>query len=470
MFTPTMRCRLPISISILALLASLAALPAAGNAANAESTAAGLSPEFVDGELLVRFAGGGERLVELPVGVPVAEAVDSLAENDGVEYALPNYIARAAAAPAPSFVPNDPGAGSTPAGWQAQQWNFLPCGSGCETPVLDPAGKPVPPTPLPFESRGGIDAPRAWAALRAAGRAGGAGIKVAVLDTGVAYRTMKPRFAKSPDFSPRQFLPGSDFVADDRLALDQDGHGTHIAGTIAEQTGNGRALTGLAYGARLIPVRVLNAAGEGDARDIAKGIRFAAARGAQIINMSFEFGSTVGSCREIRGICRAVRAATARGTLVVAATGNGGLGSVSYPARIPGVLGVGASTEGACAAGYSNRGPGLDLVAPGGRGESGGSCATQDRPIVQLTLLGSSLRSFGFPTAYMGTSMASAHASGVAALVLASGVIGADPSPSRIECQLAATARKSNLGEPYDPATFGAGLLDAGRAVSETAC
>ncbi len=281
---------------------------------------------------------------------------------------------------------------------------------------------------------------------------------------------MKPRFAKSPDFSPHQFLPGSDFVAPDRVPLDQDGHGTHIAGTIAEQTGNGRALTGLAYGAKLIPVRVLNAAGEGDAADIAKGIRFAAEHGARIINMSFEFGGAVSSCKQIRGICQAVRAATARGALVVAATGNGGLTSVSFPARIPGVLGVGATTEGACSADYSNRGPGLDIVAPGGRGESGGLCKTQDRPIAQLTLLGPSLKSFGFPTGYMGTSMASAHATGVAALVLASGVIGAHPKPSRIECQLAGTARKSNLGEPYDATIFGAGLLDAGRATTETAC
>jgi serine protease len=455
--------------SLLIACALAAALGAAGSASASVTAPPEPGDDYVEGELLVRFAEGEERLVELPAGVPVAEAAESLAANGRVEYALPNYIARAAAT-GPSYVPNDPGAGSTPGDWRALQWNFLPCGSGCEPPVLDATGKPVPPAPLPFEARGGIDAPRAWAALRARGRAGAEGIKIAVLDTGIAFRSMKPRFAKSPDFSPRQFASGSDFVAGDRFPLDQDGHGTHIAGTIAEQTGNGRALTGLAYGAKLIPVRVLNAAGEGEASDIAKGIRFASAHGARIINMSFEFGGAVTSCKQIRGICSAVRAATARGSLVVAATGNGGLDTVSFPARIPGVLGVGATTEGGCAAEYSNRGPGLDIVAPGGRGESVGRCATSDRPIVQLTLLGPSFKSFGFPTAYMGTSMASAHATGVAALVMASGVIGPRPKPPRIECQLAATARKTNLGEPYDAAFFGAGLLDAGRATTETAC
>ncbi len=160
---------IPSRLSFLLLACALAAvIPGAGaeaSAADSAPTEAGAG--FVDGELLVRFEGGAERRVELPPGVPVAEAAESLAGNERVDYALPNYIARAAQSAGPSFVPNDPGAGSSPGGWRAQQWNFLPCGSGCVPPVLDAAGKPVPPTPLPFEARGGIDAPRAWAALSA---------------------------------------------------------------------------------------------------------------------------------------------------------------------------------------------------------------------------------------------------------------------------------------------------------------
>ena len=110
-----------------------------------------------------------------------------------------------------------------------------------------------------------------------------------MLDTGVAYPTKKPKFRRSPDFSRKQFLPGYDFVDKDRMPLDEDGHGTHVTGTIAERTGNHVGLTGLASRAKIIPVRVLDSEGFGTARNIAKGIRWAANHKAQVINMSFEF-------------------------------------------------------------------------------------------------------------------------------------------------------------------------------------
>ncbi|MGZ5338846.1 MAG: S8 family serine peptidase [Thermoleophilaceae bacterium] len=455
----TRRSTLIAALIAAAALAAILVLPAAASAQIGEP-----GRDFAPGQLIVEFANGRERLVQLPESVPVAAAAEALAGNERVTSAEPNYLAHAAAT-ADGLVPNDPGTAGAPGGWQATQWNFLPCGSACE--VLAAGAKP--PAPLPFESRGGIDAPKAWAILHGRGRTGAAGVKIAVLDTGVAYRTLRPKYLKSPDFARRQFISGYDFVMGDRFGLDEDGHGTHVAGTIAEQTGNHTDLTGLAYAAKLLPVRVLNAAGEGRALEIARGIRFASRHGAKVINMSFEFGGTVQSCRQVKVVCTAIRAARLRGAVVVAAAGNGSTDLVAFPARIPGVIGVGATTEGACRAEYSDRGYGVDISAPGGKGESGTVCQTQDRQISQVTLMGSQ-RTFGIPGGYVGTSMSAAHVSGVAAMVLASGVLGADPSPDRLECQLKATARTTNLGEPFDPLAFGAGLLDAGRAVTAPLC
>lgn len=447
--------------ALLALLVAAAGPAAATAGPDPDQLSAGEpGRDYAADQVIVRMRGGGERLLELPPGASVEAAAAALRANPRVAYAVPNYVAHAAAANGTSWVPNDPGAGATHGGWQAVQWNFLPCGSAC-----------APGTqPLTFESKGGIDAPGAWAALRARGHAGGAGVKVAVLDTGVAYRNLRPKYAKSPDFARRQFLPGYDFVANDALALDEDGHGTHVAGTIAEQTGNAKGLTGLAYGAKLIPVRVLDQAGEGKARDIAKGIMFAVKHGAKVINMSFEFGGFVQSCKQVKGICRAVRYANRQGTAVVAADGNDTNALAAFPARIPGVIGVGATTEGGCLADYSNYGSGLDLVAPGGRGEGATPCRTADRPISQVTLLPPSLTTFGLPTDYAGTSMSASHVSALAAMVISSGVLGAHPSPLRVQCQLAATARRADLGEPYDVNRFGGGLIDAAAAVTAAAC
>ena len=445
-------------------LAILAALVVAAPA----SAAAKPPPPFVPGELLVSFEGEGQRLLELPQGIGVGVAARSLRANPAVAYALPNYIARA------SWVPNDPGRNGQPRGWRKLQWNFLPCGSACEQS----------PERLEFESPGGINALDAWRTIARAGRRSGKGARVAVLDTGIAFRTKKPHFRKSPDFSPWQFLQGRDFVKGRSLPHDRDGHGTHIAGTIAERNHNRTAATGLAPGAKIIPVRVLDANGFGNARDITRGIRYAAKRGARVINLSFEFARRVNSCKKIRSVCKALRFATKRRrALVVAASGNGnafgnGLPQASFPARAPRVLGVGGSTRGACIADYSNHGLGLDLVAPGGGtpavrdcGPVGTDESDLSSPIFQLTFRGSRLKRFGFPKIYKGTSMATAHVSGVAAMVISSRVLGKRPSRAALECQLKATARNTSqeLGQPYSPFLFGAGLVDAARAVAARA-
>ncbi|HKT83520.1 MAG TPA: S8 family serine peptidase, partial [Solirubrobacterales bacterium] len=283
---------------------------------------------------------------------------------------------------------------------------------------------------------------------------------VAVLDSGIAYRSKPPRFKRSPDFTANQFVPGYDFVDDDELPLDEFGHGTHVAGTIAEKTNNGIGLTGIAYRAKLMPVRVLDAHGRGRADEIAKGIRFAATHGAGVINMSFNFGCG----REVPVVDEALRLAYRRGAIAVASIGN--LGSetcVSPPATGPHVIGVGGSTEGGCLGAYTLSGRDVDLVAPGG-GPPGAGCASiSSPPIYQVTLKANSTRRFGEPRSYVGTSMAAAHVSGVAAMVLASGTVSHKRSKGRVETvtkRLRRTAR--DLGE--SELRQGAGLIDAAAA------
>ena len=425
----------------------------------AEAADAPAHPGYVAGQLLVRFDGGREHLMTLPSGVDVPTAERALDTNPAVDYAVPNYLAHT------SSVPDDPGIAGVPGGWERMQWNFLPCGSLCGES----------PTPLPFQERGGLNALGAWDILKQRGTPAGKGARVAVLDTGVAYMTRKPKFRRSPDFSRKQFLPGYDFVDKDRQPLDEDGHGTHVTGTIAERTGNHVGLTGLASRAKIMPVRVLDSEGFGTARNIAKGIRWAADHRAQVINMSFEFSLGVNSCGKIKGICSAIKYAFKKGALVVAAAGNENGEPVAYPAGAPRVIGVGRTTKDACLASDSRTGSGLDLVAPGGGFPLLANCGSDDAlfsrgvPIFQLTLVGAGFSNFGYPGGYEGTSMAAAHVSGVAALVIGSHIVGS--SPVAVECQLEATARHSDsqLGQPYDPRLFGAGLVDAAAAVSARA-
>jgi serine protease len=446
----------------------IATVPLALAVISAFAPSAAAEPSYVPGEVLVGLQGGGERLVQLPASESVGEAVGELRDRPGVAYAVPNYIAHA------SGVPNDPGLFSAPGDWRRTQWNFLPCGSLC-----DPAT-----APLTFQAMGGINAPAAWRTLKKRRAPFGRGVRVAVVDTGVAFTNRKPKFRRSPDFSRKQFAGGRDFVNPAKgkksdkghgLPLDRDGHGTHVTGTIAERSGNRFGLTGLVPKAKIIPVRVLDAQGFGTAREISRGIRFAAKHGADVINMSFEFASAVDSCRKIKSVCNAISVAKKHGAVVVAAAGNSDGQPTAFPAGAPHVIGVGRTTKDACLAGDSRTGTGLDLVAPGGGPPLNGSCGADDLmfsrsgPIFQLTFSGPSFRRFGYPRDYEGTSMATAHVSGVAAMVIASRVLGKKhPSPGAVECQLEHTARH-NLGEAYDPVQFGAGLLDAAAAVAARA-
>lgn len=431
----------------------------------AAATAISPAREFAPRQLVVKFEGQRRgRTLALPSGTGVRAAAAALRHNPRVTYAEPDYIATISASPLElPVLPDDPGAleGSSAASasagnWTFRQWNFLPSQGG-EGRLFSP---------------GGIDAVGAWENLERVGRPGAEGVTVAVLDTGVAYRD-SGRFLRSPDFAVKQFAKGHDYIDDDRLPLDENGHGTHIAGTIGEMTDNAVGLTGLAYRAKLMPVRVLDRHGRGQASDIAKGIRFAAAHGADVINMSFNFGCG----KRVPDVDEALREAYARGVVTVASAGNlGSEACVSEPATGPRVIGVGGTTEGACLGDYSLIGRKIDLVAPGGGTPVPSCLSVSARPIYQVTLRAGSTRAFGIPGNYVGTSMAAAHVSGVAAMVLAADAYGGPRfSPengqgakirvNEVAERLRETAR--DLGLPRNQQ--GAGLIDAAAATDPRA-
>jgi serine protease len=383
-----------------------------------------------------------EKILRLPKGLGVAAAIARLRLLPGVAYAVPDYIAHAAG----SWVPDDPGRAHVARGWERLQWNFLP--------------------------KAGVDAPGAWANLIADQRPGGAGTVVAVLDTGVAYRNWH-QFRRSPDFGRTRFVDPYDFVAKNAYPLDREGHGTFVAGTVAESTNNGIGITGLAYGASIMPVRILDAQGNGDAATIARGIRYAVAHGANVINLSIEFGLDITSS-DIPDIISALRYAHRRGVVVVAAAGNDGDTQIAYPARASQVISVGATTIDRCLASYSNTGTRLDLVAPGGGDDSGLLSDPNCRPyrslpdIFQMTIFdGANPGHFGLPSGWYGTSMSAPHVAATAALVIASGVLGPHPTPDQVLARLEQTAR--TLGGSKPNSDYGYGLIDASAATAPPA-
>jgi serine protease len=264
---------------------------------------------------------------------------------------------------------------------------------------------------------------------------------------------------------------GYDFIDRDRHPNDVFGHGTHVAGTIAQATNNGEGAAGVAYGAQIMPLRVLDSAGSGDSVAIAKAIRYASRRGADVVNLSLEFELDV-VASEIPEILAAIRFAHRRGVLIVAAAGNGFGRRVAYPARADRVIAVGATTRNGCQSDYSNRGSDLDIVAPGG-GVDAEPRSTQEvelcNPnsstdwIFQETFRGNSVQRFGLPGGYEGTSMAAPHVSGIAALVVATGKLGPEPTPEAVQSHIQATAR--DLGAPGFDYRYGHGLVDAARAL-----
>ncbi len=331
--------------------------------------------------------------IEIVSGVisDFAGVLARLARDPRVEYAEP--LARVHA----MFVPNDPE--------MKQQWHM---------------------------SR--INAERAW------DFGIGRGVTVAVVDTGIACEDYGP-FKKGTDLNATECVPGWNFVAGNDHANDDQGHGTHVAGTIAQSTNNTLGVTGVAFGARLMPVKVLNEEGWGTTADVADGIRWAADNGAHVINLS------LGGPRNSRVLQSAVDHARSMGVVVVAAAGNSG-SSVGYPGASDGVIGVSATNSDDKLAPFSSRGKGVDIAAPGVK-------------VVQQTICEKGRNNCLIFPGWNGTSMASPHVAGAAALVMGLGVTDA----SAVEDALRDSARKIDDSE-RGRLLYGAGILDAAASVS----
>jgi serine protease len=306
----------------------------------------------------------------------------------------------------------------------------------------------------------------------------GQGVVVAVIDTGVAYENFGP-YAQAADLN-KNFVAPWDFYNNDDHANDDNGHGTHITGTIAQDTNNNFATAGIAYQASIMPLKILSWDGYGSADDLNEAIYYAVDNGAKVINLSLGFSNT-GSpdasgqvCTEIVGLNAALQYAEDHNVVVVAAAGNEGAGVVNCPAAYPTVIAVGATRYDGQQAYYSNGGDALDIAAPGGDmlvdqngdGEPDGIlqvsfCNDPGIMFDKYYLEGVSLYGEFCTVMHDGTSMATAHVSATVGLML-----GENPSltPTSVRHYLESTAR--DYGTPGWDSSYGWGLLHAGAAVA----
>ena len=263
-----------------------------------------------------------------------------------------------------------------------------------------------------------IGANQVWASLP-----GDRKVTVAVIDSGVDYT--------HPDLAGRT-SKGNDFVNFDQDAMDDDGHGTHCAGTIAGGLGDG-GVVGVAPGVSILPVKVLDANGSGSFANVAAGIVYAADQGAPILSMS------LGAGRSSKVLDDAVAHAVARGALIVAAAGNDGSDEPCYPAVMPGVMAVSATMKTDKLAYFSNYGKHLSVSAPGSD--------------ILSTYPGGKYESLD------GTSMACPHVAGLAALVKSK-----NPAFTAKQVRSKIESAAFDLGaKGFDP-TFGHGRIDAVKA------
>lgn len=325
------------------------------------------------------------------------EVAAAIASKAQVLFAEPDYVAFATSGPAQAgVIPNDP--------YFEYQWNMR-----------------------------AIQMIEAWQIST------GAGVTVAVLDTGIAQN--------APDLVGVNFASGYNFISNNTDATDNHGHGTHVAGTVAQATNNGVGVTGVAPGATLMPVKVLDRRGQGSYSGIIQGMAYAVENGADIINMSLAGSSPSQALKE------AIDAARAQGVIVIVAAGNVN-GPVQYPARYPNTIAVGAVRYDELRAPYSNFGPEINLVAPGGDNKADQNEDGFGDGIVQQSFKqeeGNNTFRYLF---FEGTSMAAPHVAGAAALLLSE---NPDLTQEQVLNLLQSTAK--DLGFPGRDNEYGYGLI-----------
>ncbi len=275
---------------------------------------------------------------------------------------------------------------------------------------------------------------------------GSESIVVAVIDTGVAYSL--------DDFSATAFVQGIDIANSDSDPHDDNGHGTHVAGTIAQSTGNTTGTAGMAYNVSIMAVKVLGQDGSGYSSDTAAGITWAVDNGADVINLS------LGGASPTQTGLDAVAYAYDNGVAVVAASGNDN-SSVGYPAAYDEyVLAVGATRYDKQRAPYSNYGPELDVVAPGGDMNVDQNADGYGDGILQQTIAGydpadgSTDDTPGYYF-FQGTSMATPHVSALASLILTK-----NESISPIDLYATIISHAEDLGLIGRDDEYGYGLIN----------
>jgi type VII secretion-associated serine protease mycosin len=269
-----------------------------------------------------------------------------------------------------------------------------------------------------------IGADRVWATTT------GIGVIVAVVDSGSGPH---------PDLA-ENLLPGRSFFglveSQDGSDIDASGHGTHVAGIIASAANNGIGGSGVAPNAQLLPIKVLDQAGQGDARDVAAGVRYAADNGAKVINLS------LGGATESSSLTQAITYANDKGALVVAAAGNGGANDKpKWPASLDLTLAVTAVDQSNGATSFDQRGEYIDIAAPG-------------------TGIVSTVK--GDYGSSSGTSMAAGFVAGAAALLFA-----AEPRVTNTQVRDILLRTATDIGEPGRDLTFGVGLINMVAALAE---
>ena len=365
------------------------------------------SPHSVSYKLMVADVEPGDRDRVLAV----------LRASKVVEFAEPQFVYHldqaGAATPAPAsgrtFVPNDP--------LYPRQWHLKQIGME-----------------------------EAWAKTK------GKGATVAIIDSGLGEMTGNG-VVQGQDFSQTQIAKGYNFTDNTDVTADDNihGHGTHVAGTIAESTDNGILGAGVAPEAKLMPLRVADARGNLNMSSVAQALHFAADHDANVANMSLGGGANS------QILEKALQYAIKKNVTLVCAAGNTGREGVEYPGKFNECITVSAVGPGYLTSSYSTWGTEVDIAGPGGEPKQGLAAMVWQNTFMQRNGFfgpsGPRVDDF-FPL--VGTSMATPHVSGVAALLVSLGMT----DPKEIRSQLRKTAKK------YAPADhYGAGVLDAARAV-----